>query len=125
MEGMYKHVLVHLEDKDILRLLWFGGENIAHHCMNVPIFGGVWSSSTAIYEFKNVLSLHIVDKSTDCAINNFLYDHLLSYKSSEDAINIFLTIKSYLKRFSFNLRMCISANKEVKPHINVIGENGT
>ena len=66
-----------------------------------------------------------MDKSSDCAINNFFYDHLLSYKSSEDAINIFRTIKSYLKRCSFNLRMCMSANKEVKLPINVIGENGT
>ena len=111
IEGMYKQMLVHLEDKDILRLLWFNGENLAHHCVNVPFFGGVWSSSTAIYEFKKPLSLQIVDKSTDCAINNLMYDHLLSYKSSEDVINIFRSIKSYLKSFSFNLRMCMSANK--------------
>ena len=75
MGAMYKHMLVHLEDKDMLRLLWFDGVNIAHHCMNVPLFGDVWSSSTAIYEFKKVLSLQIVDKSMECAINSLFYGY--------------------------------------------------
>ena len=104
-EAMYKQMLVHLEDKDIFRLLWFNVENLAHHCMNVPLFGVVWSSSAAIYALEMSPSLQLVDKSMECALNSLFYGYLDSYQSSEYAINISLTIKSYLKMFSFNIGM--------------------
>ena len=69
-KAMYKQMLVHLEDKDILRLLWFNDENLTHHCMNVPLFGVVLSSSAAIYALKMSPSLQIVYKSMECAINS-------------------------------------------------------
>ena len=36
----------------MLRLLWFDGENIAHHRMNIHLFDGVWSSSCDMYALE-------------------------------------------------------------------------
>ena len=93
--------------------------------MNVPLFGVVWSSSAAIYALKMSFSLQIVDKSMECAIDSLFYGYLASYQSSEYAIKISLTIKSYLKIFSFNIGMLMFTNKEAGLLINVIGENST
>ena len=96
-EAMYKQMLVHLEDKYIFRLLWFNAENLAHHCMNVPLFGVVWSSNAAIYALEMSPSLQLVDKSMECALNSLFHGYLDSYQSSEYAINISLTINHISK----------------------------
>ena len=74
--------------------------------MKIHLFGGVWCPSAATYALRKTSNLQNLDKSTDYAINNSFYvdDYLASYESSEEAINVSMSIKSSLKRFGFNLR---------------------
>ena len=57
VEAMYHQVRVPPEHRDVLRFLWYDGDEIVPYRMCVHVFGGVWSASVANFALNVQLKI--------------------------------------------------------------------
>ena len=125
IEGMFNQVKVPVDDRDVLRFLWWEDDDPAkppkHYRMTTHLFGGVWSPSAAAYTLQCVAEDNQQD-FTDYAIQtvkqNFYMDDCLKFVPTEDAaIALAMELCDLLARGGFRLTKWLSNSKKVTKSI--------
>ena len=56
VEAMYNQVQIPVDDRNMLRFLWYDESGNLMHCrMTSHLFGGVWCASSSTYAMRRVL----------------------------------------------------------------------
>ena len=117
VEAMYHQVRVTPAHRDVLRFLWFDGDDVVTYRMCVHVFGGVWSASVANYAIKRAAEDHrdAFDKQvTDAVTQNFYVDDLLqSTDTVHEAVQMAAKLRELLSLRGFNLTKWMSNSREV------------
>ncbi|KAG1669999.1 hypothetical protein GQR58_017185 [Nymphon striatum] len=109
VKAMYHQIKVPIEDKDVLRFLWYNGHSLVHYRMTSHLFGGVWCSSVATYALRRTVKLASmnskVDPFIDKVINDSFYvdDCLVSSATEALAIKVTKETPKVLKTGGFKL----------------------
>ncbi|KAG1714704.1 hypothetical protein GQR58_000941 [Nymphon striatum] len=137
VKAMYHQIKVPIEDKDVLRFLWYNGHSLVHYRMTSHLFGGVWCSSVATYALRRTVKLASmnskVDPFIDKVINDSFYvdDCLVSSATEALAIKVTKETPKVLKTGGFKLTKFVSNHETLLLNIpegdrsNLIKEFGS
>ena len=121
IEAMFHQVMVPMEDRDVLRYLWWpdGDTDKAPgvYRMRVHLFGGTWSPSVCSYALRRTAednSDEFRPQVTNTVHQDFYVDDLLkSFQTTEEAIQMATDLPRLLERGGFRLCKWVSNRKEV------------
>lgn len=116
IKGMYNQVLVPLEDRDVLRFLWYVDGQLVHYRMKVHLFGGVWCSSVATYALRRIIQDHPdAHPLLSSAVRHSMYvdDCLISVNIKEDAILLIDGLPELLNTGGFVLTKFVVNDEEL------------
>lgn len=121
VESMFHQVKVAPTDRDILRFLWWSGDDPKStpliYRMTVHLFGGIWSPSAANYALRRCATDHaeeFCEETVSTVLRNFYVDDCLkSVSSITTAIELSGQLRALLATGGFRLRKWISNSREL------------
>ena len=121
VEAMFHQVQVPVEDRDVLRFIWWKNgdpnQEPLTFCMTSHLFGGVWSPSCAAYAMQKT-ALDNQDDFDACAVttvldNFYVDDCLFSTPDAHRATMIVQHVCQLLAKGGFRLTKWISNSRDV------------
>ena len=105
IESMYLQVRIPDRDRNALRFLWYGGNNVVQYRSASHLFGGKWSGSASSYALRRTVADHSCSELvSDTVLRSFYVDDLLkSVPSLLEGKEVIEGTKQVLKKGGFNL----------------------
>ena len=111
IEGMFHHIRVNPEHRDLLRFLWWEGNDPSRdptdYRMTVHLFGATSSSSCANFALKKTADDYEEEFGAQAANfirhNFYVDDGLKSHLTVEEALNLVKSVKQMFSKGGFNL----------------------
>ena len=121
VEAMYHQVRVPVEDRDVLRFLWWPNGDLEKqpevYRMTVHLFGGTWSASCCNFALQRTAEDHQQDfdpETVKTVLHDFYVDDCLkSLVNETKAISMVGQLCTLLKRGGFHLTKWLSNCREV------------
>ena len=119
VEAMFHQIKVPVEDRDVLRFLWYQDDDMTLtkvYRFTVHPFGGVWSPSCASYALRRAaLDQETFNKEIrDTVLRNFYLDDCLkSVETDQKASDLIKGLCEMLAQGGFRLTKWVSSSREV------------
>lgn len=121
IEGMFHQIRVNPEHRDLLRFLWWEGNDLSKdptdYRMTVHLFGATSSPSCANFALKKTADDYEEEFGAQAANfirhNFYVDDGLKSVPTEEEALNLVKNVKKMCSKGGFNLHKFLSNSKEV------------
>lgn len=127
VEAMFHQVRVPVEDRDVLRFLWWPGGDLEQtprvYRMCAHLFGGTWSPSACSFALKKTADDHkdeFPDEVVQTVKQNFYVDDcLVSVATESEAVKLAEDLRCLLAKGGFRLSKWLSNNPNVLDSIPV------
>ncbi|XP_038050892.1 uncharacterized protein LOC119724042 [Patiria miniata] len=121
VEAMFHQVRVPVEERDVLRFLWWPSGDMTHqpkvYRMCVHLFGGTWSPSCCNFALRQTADDNqdqFSPEAVEIVKRNFYVDDcLVSVESEEKAVNLSDELRNLLQRGGFKLTKWLSNKPSV------------